>query len=234
MALRRSMMLSVVVPAHNEEELLPRCLSALEKQTVSFELIVVNSASCDRTAEVAKRFGAKVISVKELGLARARQAGFQMAKGEVVATTDADSVPPPDWLEELTEVFRIPEVVGTYGPLALEGRGPFVRGAEKFFRFWQQLNHRLGRLLFCGPSFAVRKRAFEEVGGFKRGGTFYEDDETDIRLAFKLRRVGKVVFLPRVMVLNSARKLSGWRGLGYLAHHTANYFRLCWLHYGDV
>ncbi|HDJ30040.1 MAG TPA: glycosyltransferase [Candidatus Acetothermia bacterium] len=226
--------ISVVVPAHNEEELLPRCLAALKKQTVDFELIVVDSASCDGTAAVAKRLGAKVISVKELGLARARQAGFDLAQGEIVVTTDADSVPPPDWLEGLTKPFRIPEVVGAYGSLILEGKGPLVRGAEGFFLFWQWLNHHLGRPLFCGPSFAVRKQAFEEVGGFKRGETFYADDETDIRLAFKLRRVGKVVFLPQVRILNSTRKLSGWRGLGYLAHHTGNYFRLCWLRYNDV
>lgn len=226
--------ISVVVPAHNEEELLPRCLSALEKQTMNFELIVVDSASSDGTAEVAKRFGAKVIRVDEPGLARARQAGFQAARGKVVATTDADSVLPPDWLEKLTGAFRIPAVVGVYSGLALEGRGPFVRGAEGFFLFWQQLNHWLRRPIFCGPSFAVRKWAFEEVGGFKRGGEFYEDDETDIRLAFKLLRIGKVVFLPRVKVLTSTRKLSGQRGLGYLAHHTGNYFRLCWLRYRDV
>ncbi|HAF69763.1 TPA: glycosyl transferase [Candidatus Acetothermia bacterium] len=174
--------ISVVVPAHNEEEVLPACLAALRSQSISeFELIVVDSASTDRTGEVARAHGAQVVRVERPGLARARQAGFEAASGEIVATTDADSQPPPDWLARLGAALADPE-----------------------------------------------------VGGFKRGEAFYGDDETDIRLAFKLRRVGKVVFLPDLLVTTSMRKLSGPHGLRYLFHHIRNYFRLCWLSYGKV
>lgn len=231
----RMVRISVVVPAHNEEEVLPACLAALRSQSISeFELIVVDSASTDRTGEVARAHGAQVVRVERPGLARARQAGFEAASGEIVATTDADSQPPPDWLARLGAALADPEVVGVYGGLRLDGRGPWVRAAEGFFLLWQISNHFLGRPLFCGPNFAVRKQAFEEVGGFRRGEAFYDDDETDIRLAFKLRRIGKVVFLPDLLVTTSMRKLSGPHGLRYLIHHIRNYFRLCWLSYGKV
>lgn len=227
--------ISVVVPARDEEKTLPVCLAALRRQSVSdFELIVVDSASTDSTSEVARAHGAKVVRVDKPGLARARQAGFEAASGEIVATTDADSLPPPEWLARLKAALVDPEVVGVYGGLQLSGKGFSIKVAQNFFLNWQKLNHRLGRPLFCGPNFAVRKWAFEKVGGFKRGKAFYDDDETDIRLAFKLRRIGKVVFLPDLLVATSMRKLSGPHGLRYLLRHTWNYFRLCWVHYGNV
>jgi len=227
--------ISVVVPARNEERTLPMCLAALRRQSLpDFELIVVDSASTDSTGEVARAHGAKVVRLERPGLAPARQAGFELASGKIIATTDADSLPPPDWLARLKAAFADPIVAGVYGGLHLNGKGLWIRAAEGFFVNWQKLNHSLGRPLFCGPNFAVRKQAFEEVGGFKRGEAFYDDHETDIRLAFKLRRIGKVVFLPDLLVTTSMRRLSGIHGLHYLLRHTWNYFWLCWVRYGNV
>lgn len=229
------MRISVVVPAHNEQEALPRCLAALENQELrDFELIVVDSASTDATAQVARAHGAKVVRVDELGLARARQAGFEAASGEVIASTDADSTPPPHWLARLVSPFSRPQVVGAYGGLALAGEGISTRVAERLFLVWQRINHALSRPIFCGPNFAVRRDAFFRVGGFKRGSEYYPDDETDLRLAFKLLRVGEVVFLPDLLVPTSTRRLSGGERARYLLRHTRNYFRTCWLRYGDV
>jgi len=226
--------ISVVVPAHNEEAMLPATLEALRHQDVKeFELIVVDSASTDATGEVAKAYGALVIRVNEPGSARARQAGFEAASGQIIASTDADSVPPPDWLGRLVGPFRNSEVVATYGGVRLARGGLVIRVAERFFNGWQRLNHALKRPIFCGANFAVRKRTFLEVGGFRWGEAFPHEGE-DIRLAVKLLKMGEIVFMPDLLVATSTRSFGGPGTLRYLIRHVRNYLRTYWLRYGNV
>jgi len=101
-------LVSVIIPARNEQTILPRCLAALHEQQSAreFELIVVDSASTDRTQQVARSFGARVIRLEEPGLGRARQAGFEAARGEIILSTDADAVPSEDWIERLVAPFH--------------------------------------------------------------------------------------------------------------------------------
>jgi GT2 family glycosyltransferase len=90
------------------------------------------------------------------------------------------------------------------------------------------VNLLLGRPICCGPNFAVRKSAFHSVGGFAVGQT-YPNEAEDVRLALKLRSVGKIVFLHDLAMDVSARSLAGGQALKYIAHHTGVYFRVCWL-----
>lgn len=223
---------SVVVPARNEEKMLPLSLSALCRQSwEDFELIVVDSASTDRTGEVARSFGARVIRLEEPGIARARQAGFAAARGEFIASSDADSLVPTDWLERLVVPFRDPEVVGAFGPVYLSDGGPWTKISEKFFPSFQRANLRLGRPLFAGPNFAVRKEAFLKVKGFKVDGRYPEVAE-DVQLAMKINREGSIVFLRNLTVATSARQFhgsQGLHGLRYVGYHAGVYLRVCWL-----
>ncbi len=223
------MKISVVIPARNEEEILPRCLEALQRQRVDdFELIVVDSASADRTGAVARRFGARLIRVAEPGVGLARHIGFSAATGDVILSTDADAVPPPDWIERLTAPFFAPGVVGAYGTILLMQGRWLADFGRSFFPWFQRINHHLGRPMVCGPNFAVRAEAFREVGGFLVDGAYPREAE-DVQLALKLRRVGRLVFLPRAAVPVSARRLTGKEGLRYASHHAGNYLRLFWL-----
>ncbi len=208
---------------------LPRCVAALRRQTLQgFELIVVDSASIDGTAKLAQRLGARVVRVTQPGVARARQAGFDAATGEVIVSTDADAIPSPDWLERLVAPFDAPEVVGVYGTLNFTGDGLFPHFSHAFFSGFQALNFELGRPLFCGPNFAVRAAAFHAAGGFATQRGFPREAE-DVRLAMKLRDAGRIVFLRDLPMTVSSRSLRGVRALLYTAHHTGVYFRVCWL-----
>jgi glycosyltransferase involved in cell wall biosynthesis len=220
---------TVVVPARNEEERLPLCLARLREQTFpGFELLVVDSASTDRTLQVARAFGANVISLREPGVGRARQAGFQAAQGAIIASTDADALPSQDWLERLIVPFRDPAVVGSFGTLRFTPDEGWLRIGHAFFSRFQKVNKRLGRPLCCGPNFAVRKTAFLEVGGFA-AGVSYPNDAEDIRLALKLRAVGDIVFLPDVTMAVSPRSVTEGRFLKYFGHHAWVYLKVCWL-----
>lgn len=99
--------LGVVVPAHDEEELLPACLAGLRAAVgavaarARVEVVVVADACSDRTEAVAHRCGVEVLRLdaRTVGRARAAGASFLLARGASwLSTTDADSVVPPDWL----------------------------------------------------------------------------------------------------------------------------------------
>lgn len=201
--------MTVVIPTLNEEGNLRRCLGALATQSFrDFEVIVVDGGSSDGTVDVARSFGARVIAVRERGIARARQAGFEAASGEIVVSTDADVDPPPDWLARLIAPFSDPEVVAACGPFRYGGWWDILSG-NWISNAVRPLLFRLGFTPLPGPNFAVRREEFLAVGGFKLpDGSFprgYPDYE-DILLGLKLRRRGKVVLIRDLWVTNAPRR----------------------------
>ncbi|MFC7218048.1 glycosyltransferase family 2 protein [Streptomyces polyrhachis] len=98
--------LSIVIPALNEAPNLPQVMDSvpldeLKRAGWETEVIVVDNASTDDTAEVARLLGARVVSQPERGYGNAYQAGFDAARGDVIATGDADCTYPFDSLPEL-------------------------------------------------------------------------------------------------------------------------------------
>ncbi len=87
-------LISVVVPAFNEEKFIGRCLEALKRQDFSekYEIIVVDNNSTDKTAQIAKRMGVKVVSEKKQGDVFALRKGCSEAQGEIIAITDAETL----------------------------------------------------------------------------------------------------------------------------------------------
>jgi hypothetical protein len=111
--------ISVIIPAHNAADTLLRCLESLVRQEDSdYEIIVVDDGSTDATANVASRFDCLLLRNEEhAGPAISRNRGADAAKGAVLAFTDADCVPPPDWLSKIRTWLEVaPVVCGTYEP----------------------------------------------------------------------------------------------------------------------
>ena len=100
---------TVVVPVHNGADVLPACLSGLAAQdgAPAFEVLVVDNSSDDDTADVARRHdvGARVISEQRRGSYAARNAGIAAATGSILAFTDADCIPGPQWLAAATRAI---------------------------------------------------------------------------------------------------------------------------------
>ncbi|MFB4314270.1 glycosyltransferase family 2 protein [Actinomadura sp. 21ATH] len=107
------MKISVIVPAHNEEEGLPATLRSLLAQTVpADEIIVVDDGSADRTGDVARSYGATVLRPpRNLGSkARAQNHALPRCRGDLVLAVDADTVLAPDYIERLAPAFDDPAV----------------------------------------------------------------------------------------------------------------------------
>ncbi len=113
-------LVSVIVPVYNDAQRLALCLDALEKQSypaLAFEVIVIDNGSDRSPQEVVDRFGfAKLVVETKAGSYAARNKGLSLAQGEVLAFTDADCLPRPQWLEQ--GVDRLQELGGDGGVVA--------------------------------------------------------------------------------------------------------------------
>jgi glycosyltransferase involved in cell wall biosynthesis len=185
-----------------------------------FEVIVVDNGSTDATASLAEEWGVRVIEEPQRGISCARQAGFEAARGTIVASTDADTVVPPNWLARIEEIFREqPQTVGIFGPFQYQSHSAPTTLANWLIPLCsrglvsaQWATCKLGRPHFPGSNFAVRREAFFEVCGFRspENTDFYSYWE-DVQLGLKLNRIGEIRYLPDLVVSASGRKLRSVR-----------------------
>lgn len=212
------MLISVVIPAYNEEKYLGRCLAALARQTYPanrFEVIVVDNNSTDATAEIAQRYGVRVIAEPRKGVAYARQAGFAAARGAIIASTDADTVVPPFWVARIAAHFQANPALGAaYGPVYWPDGRRIEQLLVRYPVTWGLwASNRVRRSLWWGSNFAVRREVFWAAGGFpvQWGAGSGEDTE----LARRVRRIAPVRFDPDLVVHASSRRMrEGWANVG--------------------
>jgi len=97
------MKISVIIPCYNEEKTIEKVIKSIPKDV--FEIIVVDNNSTDKTAEIAKNLGARVVKEKKQGYGYALQRGFKEANGDVIATLDGDGQYPGEKINELIDYF---------------------------------------------------------------------------------------------------------------------------------
>lgn len=203
------MKISIVLPARNEEDFIAKCLASLKDQTYrgDHEIIVVDNASTDKTASIARSFGVKVIKAdQEKNVFYARQVGAEASTGDIIVQADGDTLYPRRWLEKIAKKFEDnPDAV------ALSGRFLY---REKFTWAFVELPvrnwlNKISAVLFkrpflvCGATFAFRRWAFFEVGGYKN--IAYSADQHGITTKF--RKLGKILYDDKIYVLTSARSV---------------------------
>lgn len=195
--------ISIVIPAYNEATLLPLCLESLEQQDYKgeYEIIVADNGSTDRTARIAEAYDAKVVHENDKqGPVFARITGFKAASGDIIASTDADCILPPDWLTSLADGFKDAKVAAIVGGLDFINVNTM---AKRLARLLLPVVLAIYGRSFSGANFAVRRNAFDDVGGFDPSYTTLED----YRLSQKLRQAGHYLRLRRdIKVLTSARR----------------------------
>jgi len=202
--------ISVVVPAFNSAANLERCLDALSRSNVEFELIVADDASSDPAAvEVMRRADQGYLRLeKNGGPGVARNAGVRRAGGEIVAFIDSDVIVAPDTLEKLGRVFADePDVDACFGSYdeAPDARSVVSTWRNLLHHYVHQNGPRDASTFWAGCG-AIRREVFLELGGFDE--RFGRPSIEDIELGMRLRAAGHVIRLaPEIQV----KHLKRWR-----------------------
>lgn len=229
------MRVSFSIPAYNEEQRIAHCLESVQKEIVragrehECEIVVVNNASTDRTAEIARSFsGVKVVDEPRKGLVRARQTGFENSTGELVANVDSDTMVPPGWLDTVFREFdKNPDLVALSGPFIYFDLPPFKRLiAHSFIKLYPAVNWFMQHVLHAGAilqggNFVVRRDAMLKIGGFDTSISFYGED-TDV--ARRISKVGRVKWTLKFPIYSSGRRLAHEGILTMGLRYSLNFF----------
>lgn len=199
-------LISVVVCAYNEEKDLPACLTAITSQNYpkeKYELVVVDNNSTDKTAEIAKSFGARVVNEERQGNTYAVSKGTKSAVGDIIAMTDADSVVSSNWLETIEGIFKDEKIVAATGTANVKTKSKFFDWlSEEFWELFVKFNFLLGKPHITGFNLIIRRSALEKIGGIDEKFTM----SPDIDLGLRISKVGKVVFTNKLKVVTSMRR----------------------------
>ena len=204
------MKISVIVPAFNEERLLPESLAsmraaaaAFEERGWSWELIVCDNNSTDRTAEIARAAGASVVFEPFNQIARARNAGAARAGGEWLIFVDADSRPSAGLFADAAAEIEHGRCLAGGSTVRLDGDRADVAFIVGAWNALSRLNRwAAGSFIFCETA------AFREVGGFS--AELYAAEEIDLFRRLKRlarRKARSIVILHRHPLATSDRKV---------------------------
>jgi glycosyltransferase involved in cell wall biosynthesis len=184
-------MFSIVIPALNEEKELPKLLESLKNQTQSnFEVIVADAHSKDKTREICRSYGARIVDGGLISFGR--NAGARVAKNDVFIFLDADITVDPDFIEKIEKQF-VPsdlDITSAYTYWDTDSiQANFAYAMWDFSKLTRQRNKRPDG---SGNCIIVRRKAFEAVNGFSEKRKIGNDSDFIARVAlagFKFRMI---------------------------------------------
>ncbi|HXV65409.1 MAG TPA: glycosyltransferase [Vicinamibacteria bacterium] len=220
--------ISVVIPARNEERLLPRLLDSIEIARERYhygaraiEVIVADNVSTDSTAEIARQRGCLLVSVDRRVIAAVRNAGARLARGRFLAFVDADFQVHPDTFDVISETLGGSGYVGGATSVTMErfSLAIAVTYAAMLPLAWATKMD--SGVVFC------RREDFLAIGGYREAMKVAED----VRFLLDLRKLGRergqsLVRATRSRAIASTRKFDRYGDW----HFLMNLFRsLYWL-----
>jgi len=229
------MKFSLAIPCYNEEKNLPLLLESINKLNYprnDLEIIIIDNNCIDRTVEIAKNFGVdKIVKEEKQGLTYARQRGFLSAEGEIVCCIDADCQLPVNWLKNASLFFEDSKIIAISGPYDYFDANPIFRNISLFFQSvfyplvpkFLNLFFKKPAALIIGGNSLIRKSALEKIGGFDTSVKFWGEDTLT---AFRLAKIGKVVFSSRMKIFSSSRRFQKDGYFKTSIYYFFNYFCL--------
>jgi glycosyltransferase involved in cell wall biosynthesis len=213
-------MFSVIIPTFNEEGNIEACFRSLRRQRHrSFEVIVVDSGSHDRTREIARRYGCRVIEVERRrphDVGSAKNEGVRQSAGDALLFLDADTVAEPNCLSVLEEAYEIPGVIGVSCRVLPLGGNGMEMAMYQLNNILARLANRIGIHEFSYFScHSYLKEPFERVGGFNED--LYACEDLDLSL--RLRHMGRYIYTSKTTLWTSPRRLRSWSYPGYISRY---------------
>ncbi|HSB09445.1 MAG TPA: glycosyltransferase [Blastocatellia bacterium] len=208
------MLISVIIPAFNEEDYLGQTLASLDRaiasspkeESIPAEIIVVDNNSLDSTADTARDFGATVVTETEHNVAKVRNTGARFASGDILVFVDADTIVPSDLLWRIAEVMTEPTCFG--GALDTNYR-PAKLTVKIYLQLWRIIGKLAG--MAQGATQFSRKDAFFALNGYDETLLMGEDVDFYWRMKkLAKRQNGSVSFIEDLQVAPSTRRFDQW------------------------
>ena len=217
-------LISVIIPARNEENNIAACLQSIINQSYPenlFEMIVVDDFSTDNTQKIVSLFSAKnvtIIFLKDFAeegklnsyKKKAIEIGISKAKGDLIVTTDADCIVPKHWLQTISSFYESHQPVFIAAPVAYFPTSSADNPGQKFLKIFQSLDfmtlqgitgasvYKKFHSMCNGANLAYEKKIFYEVGGFAGIDAIASGDDMLLMHKIFSRYPTKVLFLKSV------------------------------------
>ena len=218
--------ISVIIPAHNEEKYIRRCIHSIKKADERFkgntEIIVVCNRCTDKTAQIAKENGARVLYNEDRCIAKVRNAGIEAANGKIIVTIDADNRMTPGTLNEIYRLLKSGRYIGGGAPIRFE---------RYSFPLW--CND-----IFCRVSFMItglysgifwaKKETFDAIGGFVDKKAMEDVATAKLLKQYGKKKGKKYTTLKKNVLINSTRKyddLGDWLYFKLLVENAGTFIK---------
>lgn len=218
------MKVSIIVTSCNNAHNLKECLNRLLSQTydtnfINLEIILIDSGSTDGSLTILDSFRDRIRvflnapSHKRLSPAENRNIGAGHARGEILIFTDSDCLPPPDWVKKIINIFKNKEIDCITGSRIDIGKGfgifvrryDFILYSNKFTILKslvinkKTLKEGAPLILLTGNNFAIKKEAWDEIGGMRTD--FGHPAGEDIMMEIALLKNGRtILFDPHIKI----------------------------------
>ncbi|MEE9604068.1 MAG: glycosyltransferase family 2 protein [Candidatus Scalindua sp.] len=213
---------SVIVPVHNAGEYIEICMDALLASShQSFEIIMVDDCSTDDSVEIARLKGITVLQLsRQSGPAASRNFGALHARGEILIFIDSDVLVRQETITRIVENFQhnpdIVAVFGSYDDEPLEKN--FMSQYRNLFHHFHHQHSDTEAFTFWAGCGAIRKKVFEEMGGFDQK-KYTKPSIEDIELGYRIHKKGYRIILDRDL---QVKHLKRW---GFLSMLRTDVFR---------
>ena len=218
--------ISVIIPAHNEEKYIRRCIHSIKKADERFkgntEIIVVCNRCTDKTAQIAEENGARVLFNEDRCIAKVRNAGIEAAKGKIIVTIDADNRMTPGTLNEIYRLLKSGRYIGGGAPIRFE---------RYSFPLW--CNDILCRVSFMitglySGIFWAKKETFDAIGGFVDKKAMEDVATAKLLKQYGKKKGKKYTTLKKNVLINSTRKyddLGDWLYFKLLVENAGTFIK---------
>ncbi len=179
---------SLIIPAYNEEAYLPSLLISVAEARARYaggpdeiEVVVVDNASTDATADLARSGGCRVVREKRRIIAAVRNTGARNARGQVLVFVDADNIMHPDTFNAIDRSLSTGKVIAGASGVKMQRMSLGIAATYALMVPMVWLTRMDTGVVFC------RRKDFEAVGGYNEDRLFAED----VQLLWDLMRLGR-------------------------------------------